>query len=67
MTSVVFLPGIIAPAAVRYAPLCAELPGVHCVLKDLEVYRDPVPPEDFSITTPQVPPRRRGSPGFARW
>ena len=51
MTSVVFLPGIIAPAAIRYAPLCAELPDVQCVLKDLEVYRDAVPPEDFSITT----------------
>jgi hypothetical protein len=45
-----FLPGIIAPAKSRYAPLLAELPGVQCVLKDLEVYRDSAPAEDYSIT-----------------
>jgi pimeloyl-ACP methyl ester carboxylesterase len=50
MTDVLFLPGIIAPAKSRYAPLLAELPGVQCVLKDLEVYRDSAPPEDYSIT-----------------
>jgi pimeloyl-ACP methyl ester carboxylesterase len=51
MTDVLFLPGIIAPAKSRYAPLLAELPDVRCVLKDLEVYRDIAPPEDYSITT----------------
>lgn len=51
MTDAVFLPGIIAPAADRYGPLLAELPDVHSVLKDLEVYRDTAPPEGYSITT----------------
>ena len=39
MADVLFLPGIVAPAATRYAPLLAELPGVHGVPKDLELYR----------------------------
>jgi pimeloyl-ACP methyl ester carboxylesterase len=51
VTDVVFMPGIIAPAAVRYAPLLAALPDVHSVLKDLEVYRDAAPPHDYSMTT----------------
>lgn len=33
-----------------YAPLLAELPGMQRVVKDLEVYRDSAPPEDYSIT-----------------
>lgn len=67
MTDVLFLPGIIAPAKSRYAPLLAELPGVQCVLKDLEVYRDSAPPEDYSITIAidgsTAPPTRRASTG----
>jgi hypothetical protein len=51
VTDVLFLPGIIAPATIRYAPLLAELPGVRGVPKDLEVYRDDAPPEDYSIST----------------
>lgn len=51
MTDVVFLPGIIAPAQIRYAPLLAHLDGVNAVLKDLSVYDNDTPPADYSITT----------------
>jgi pimeloyl-ACP methyl ester carboxylesterase len=51
VTKVLLLPGIIAPAPVRYAPLLAELPGVQAVPKDLELYRDTVPPKDYSMAT----------------
>ena len=38
------------PAALWYAPLIRELgTTVHPVTKDLEVYRDPQPPPDYSI------------------
>lgn len=47
---VVFLPGIIMPAALRYAPLMRELgDSVHAVTKDLEVYATNSPPETYSI------------------
>jgi pimeloyl-ACP methyl ester carboxylesterase len=48
---VVFLPGIIAPAARRYEPLLNHLADVNAVLKDLEVYRGDVPPAGYSIAT----------------
>jgi len=48
---VVFLPGIIAPAAQRYEPLLRHLADVNTVLKDLEVYRDDAPPAGYSIAT----------------
>ncbi len=51
MTDVIFLPGIIAPVAARYAPLLAQLGGINAVLKDLEVYADDAPPDDYSIAT----------------
>lgn len=51
MTNVMFLPGIIAPAAVRYAPLLQHLHGVNAVLKDLEVYTGEEPPPDYSVAT----------------
>lgn len=51
MTVTVFLPGIIAPASVRYAPLLQHLAGSRAVLKDLEVYAEPTPPADYSIQT----------------
>ena len=41
---VVFLPGIIAPAARRYESLRRHLVDVNPVVKDLEVYRDDAPP-----------------------
>lgn len=46
---VLFLPGIIAPAAVRYRPLLAHLPDITPLLQDLEVYRQDAPPADYSI------------------
>jgi pimeloyl-ACP methyl ester carboxylesterase len=48
---VIFLPGIIAPAAQRYAPLLRHLVDVNPVVKDLEVYRDDAPPAGYSIAT----------------
>ena len=51
MTDVIFLPGIIAPAALRYGPLLEHLPGVNAVVKDLEVYAGDTPPAGYSIET----------------
>jgi pimeloyl-ACP methyl ester carboxylesterase len=52
MTDVIFLPGIIAPAALRYAALLEHLPkDVNPVLKDLEVYATDSPPPRYSIET----------------
>jgi pimeloyl-ACP methyl ester carboxylesterase len=48
---VFFLPGIIAPAAQRYAPLLKHLENVDAVLKDLEVYRGDAPPAAYSMAT----------------
>lgn len=47
--NVVFLPGIVAPAEIRYAPLLQHLPEGHAVLKDLEIYAGPAPRTDYSI------------------
>ena len=49
MQSALFLPGVIAPAADRYAPLLRHLDHVNVVLKDLELYRSDVPPPGYSI------------------
>ncbi len=47
---IIFLPGIIMPAALRYAPLIRELgDAVHPVTKELEVYAGATPPADYSI------------------
>lgn len=51
MQDVVFLPGIVAPVSVRYGPLLERLPGVHAVLKDLEVYATEEPPARYSVQT----------------
>jgi pimeloyl-ACP methyl ester carboxylesterase len=52
MPDVMFLPGIIAPAAFRYAVLLETLPkDVNPILKDLEVYDDDSPPPSYSIDT----------------
>ncbi|CAN5549275.1 hypothetical protein BH23CHL5_BH23CHL5_27100 [soil metagenome] len=49
-TPVLFLPGIIMPAAMRYAPLIEALgDSAKAVTKDLEIYSTPQPPEDYSI------------------
>ena len=50
MIDVVFLPGIIAPASIRYAPLRRALgDDVNTLAKDLEVYVADRPPMDYSI------------------
>jgi pimeloyl-ACP methyl ester carboxylesterase len=51
MTDIVLLPGIIAPAEVRYAPLLEHLDGVNAIIKNLEVYAADQPPRDYSIAT----------------
>jgi len=46
----IFLPGIIAPAVVRYAALTRELgPDVQAYTKELEVYALSPPPDDYAI------------------
>ena len=51
MPDVILLPGIIAPAGVRYAPLLEQLDGVDAIPKDLEVYTGDEPPPDYGIET----------------
>ena len=49
---VVCVPGSVAPAAERYRPLIdavGDAAGMH--LKDLEVYREEQPPQDYAIET----------------
>jgi pimeloyl-ACP methyl ester carboxylesterase len=48
---VLFLPGIITPAARRYEPLLAHLVDINAIVKDLEVYRGDAPPAGYSIAT----------------
>ena len=49
---VIFLPGILAPAPVRYGPLLEELDGeVEPLLKELEIYAGDEPPENYSVAT----------------
>src|SRR5437870_5141852 len=49
---VVFLPGIILPAHLRYAPLIGELgDDAEPLTKELEVYRGDQPPVGYSIAT----------------
>jgi pimeloyl-ACP methyl ester carboxylesterase len=48
---VIFLPGIIAPAAQRYRPLLEQLDGVDGMPKDLEVYAGDEPPSGYTIET----------------
>jgi pimeloyl-ACP methyl ester carboxylesterase len=47
---VICIPGSVAPAAQRYKPLIAKVGNAAALhLKDLEVYREPTPPADYSI------------------
>lgn len=48
---VVFLPGIIAPAATRYGALIEHLPSVRSLVHDLAVYEGDTPPPGYSIST----------------
>jgi pimeloyl-ACP methyl ester carboxylesterase len=46
----IFLPGIVMPAAIRYAPLLEELDGsTRAAVKELEVYATATPPEEYGI------------------
>jgi pimeloyl-ACP methyl ester carboxylesterase len=47
--NVIFLPGIIAPAEIRYRPLADLLRGVDARLKDLEIYAADRPPPGYSV------------------
>jgi len=50
--AIVFLPGIVAPAAGRYAPLVSDLgTGAQAFTKDLEIYDPSRNPSDYSIGT----------------
>jgi pimeloyl-ACP methyl ester carboxylesterase len=49
--AVVFLPGIIAPAAIRYQALIEQLPGSRALVHDLAIYDGDVPPPGYSIST----------------
>ena len=51
MKDVLFLPGGIAPAEVRYRPFLNYLPGISPLLKDLEVYAGEAPPTGYSVQT----------------
>ena len=66
---VVFLPGIIMPAALRYAPLLVELGDTVCPLvKDLEVYATPTPPREYTIAREvEGISRAADAAGFARF
>src|SRR5215831_7039429 len=48
---VIFLPGIIAPAAIRFGPLLEQLPGARAIVHDLAVYDSDAPPADYSVST----------------
>jgi pimeloyl-ACP methyl ester carboxylesterase len=46
----IFLPGFLAPGAVRYGPLLRSLPpGTRAWTKELEVYAQTGPPENYSV------------------
>jgi pimeloyl-ACP methyl ester carboxylesterase len=53
VTSVIFLPGVIMPSALRYAALLRELGNdVVAITKDLELYGGPVtPPPGYEVAT----------------
>jgi pimeloyl-ACP methyl ester carboxylesterase len=47
--AVIFLPGIIAPAEVRYGALIQQLRGTRSLIHDLAVYDHDEPPDGYSI------------------
>lgn len=51
MTDVIFLPGIIAPAEVRYRPLLQRLPGINAITKELEIYAASEPPAGYCVAS----------------
>jgi pimeloyl-ACP methyl ester carboxylesterase len=46
-----FLPGIVAPASLRYAPLLQHLKDVNALVCELAVYAGDSPPPNYSIDT----------------
>jgi pimeloyl-ACP methyl ester carboxylesterase len=49
-SQIICVPGGVAPAARRYAPLIASVgEAADLYLKDLELYRDAAPPSDYAI------------------
>jgi len=66
---VMCVPGSVAPAAQRYASLIAAIGDVaELHLKELEVYREPSPPADYSIETELAGiDRKADSLGFGRF
>ena len=51
MTDVIFLPGVIAPAADRYEAIRSKMPEIVSIAKELEVYSSDSPPSGYSIQT----------------
>src|SRR5262245_48613864 len=51
MFDAIFVPGVIAPAAVRYAALVEQLPDANVRLADLALYAGDAPPAGYSIDT----------------
>jgi pimeloyl-ACP methyl ester carboxylesterase len=49
MTAVIFLPGILTPGRIRFAPLVAALGSAECEVKELEVYAGSAVPDDYSL------------------
>ena len=47
--NLILLPGIIAPAVIRYEQLMSRLSGSAMIAKDLELYSGETPPSDYSI------------------
>ncbi len=65
---VIFLPGIIAPAAIRYGPLVERLASVNVLVRDLAVYDTNEPPADFSVATElDALDRAANAAGFERF
>ena len=51
VTAAIFLPGVIAPAAVRYGALVEHLGDTPVHLLDLALYAGDTPPPDYSVET----------------
>ena len=47
--TIIFLPGIISPAEVRYGALIEHLRASRTLTQELAVYDDDEPPESYSI------------------
>jgi pimeloyl-ACP methyl ester carboxylesterase len=49
VTDVIFLPGILASAGVRYRPVLDRLPGVNALLKDLKIFAAGKPAPGYCV------------------